>query len=242
MIIFAPKMGKDHFQFRQFIVRQDRCAMKVGTDGTLLGAWAETAVPDGRILDIGTGLGLIALMMAQRFSVSQVTAVEIDAIACQQASENVAASPFASRIRCIPTDIADFADAAGFDAIVSNPPYFVQSLTCPDGQRTLARHTASLSYDVLMKSAYRLLRDDGLFSVIIPADSYPQIDAAARLQCFFPSRLCAVKTTPAKNPRRYLIEYRKHAVEEVDTTIGVIEDAPCVRSDWYTRLTKDFYL
>ena len=235
-------MSKDRFEFRQFTIHQDRCAMKVGTDGTLLGAWASTSVADGRILDVGTGTGLIALMMAQRFPESRVTAVEIDAAACEQAAENVMASPFASRIRCIQTDIADFTDEAGFDAIVSNPPYFVLSLQCPDNQRTLARHTATLSYESLMKSAYRLLKDSGRFSLIVPVGSYPLADAEARLQGFFPSRLCTVRTTSAKQPRRYLIEYRKSAVDEVDMSTGIIEDAPNVRSPWYTNLTKEFYL
>ena len=160
-------MANSFFKFQQFTVRQEHCAMKVGTDGTLLGAWAN----GGRsVLDIGTGTGLIALMMAQRFPEARVTAIDIDQAACLQAHDNVAASPFASRIQIVQADVADY-EAEPFDVIVSNPPYFVESLTCPDYQRTTARHTASLTYQTLMCSAFRLLSDEGRFSVIIPFDS-----------------------------------------------------------------------
>ena len=121
-------MSNDYFQFRQFVVHQQRCAMKVGTDGTLLGAWA--AAPSGqcRILDIGTGTGLIALMMAQRYPEAEVTGIDIDEDAVAQADENVRLSPFSERVRIYRQDIVNFTDIIGFDAIVSNPPYFVDSL------------------------------------------------------------------------------------------------------------------
>ena len=109
--------------------------MKVGTDGTLLGAWASLGLPEGRILDIGTGTGLIALMMAQRFPQSLVTAIDIDAEAVGQARENVASSPFAGLIEVVQADVRSYQTECLFDAIVSNPPYFSHSLECPDGQR-----------------------------------------------------------------------------------------------------------
>ena len=235
-------MGKNSFEFRQFTVHQDRCAMKVGTDGTLLGAWASLGLPEGRILDIGTGTGLIALMMAQRFTQSLVTAIDIDAEAVGQARENVASSPFAGRIEVIQADVRSYQTDSLFDAIVSNPPYFSHSLECPDGQRTIARHTTSLTYESLMSSAFRLLSDEGRFSVIIPDDFYRSLIAAAHLQGFFPARVCAVKTTPRKLPKRYLIELRKHPVSQTDMQEGVIESSPSVRSPWYQSLTQDFYI
>jgi tRNA1Val (adenine37-N6)-methyltransferase len=235
-------MSNDYFQFRQFVVHQQRCAMKVGTDGTLLGAWA--AAPSGqcRILDIGTGTGLIALMMAQRFPEAEVIGIDIDEDAVAQADENVRLSPFSERIRICHLDILNFADTIGFDAIVSNPPYFVDSLACPDDQRTIARHAVSLTYEQLMHQAYHLLKDEGRFSVVVPSDCRAKIEAAACLEGFFTTRVCLIKTTPRKQPKRQLIEFQKHPVSELDISEGVIEVSPNVRSEWYQQLTKEFYI
>ena len=235
-------MSNDYFQFRQFVVHQQRCAMKVGTDGTLLGAWA--AAPSGqcRILDIGTGTGLIALMMAQRYPEAEVTGIDIDEDAVAQADENVRLSPFSERIRICHLDILNFADTIGFDAIVSNPPYFVDSLACPDDQRTIARHAVSLTYEQLMHQVYRLLKDEGRFSVVVPSDCRAKIEAAACLEGFFTTRVCLIKTTPRKQPKRQLIEFQKHPVSELDISEGIIEVSPNVRSEWYQQLTKEFYI
>lgn len=235
-------MSNDYFQFRQFVVHQQRCAMKVGTDGTLLGAWA--AAPSGqcRILDIGTGTGLIALMMAQRFPEAEVTGIDIDEDAVAQADENVRLSPFSERVRICHLDILNFADTIGFDVIVSNPPYFVDSLACPDDQRTIARHAVSLTYEQLMHQVYRLLKDEGRFSVVVPSDCRAKIEAAACLEGFFTTRVCLIKTTPRKQPKRQLIEFQKHPVSELDISEGVIEVSPNVRSEWYQQLTKEFYI
>ena len=211
--------------------------MKVGTDGTLLGAWARGGQT---VLDIGTGTGLIALMMAQRFPEAQVVGVDVDPEAVAQARENVAASPFASRIQLLHADIRTLHHSP-FTTIVSNPPYFVDSLACPDGQRTLARHTASLSYRDLMQSVCRLLADGGEFSVVIPFDCKARMEAEATLAGLFKVRECAVKTTPRKQPRRYLLAFRKHPAD-LELAEGVIETSPNVRSSWYQELTKDFYL
>ena len=235
-------MSNNYFQFRQFVVHQQRCAMKVGTDGTLLGAWA--AAPSGqcRILDIGTGTGLIALMMAQRYPEAEVTGIDIDEDAVTQAVENVSLSPFSERISICHLDILNFADTIGFDAIVSNPPYFVDSLACPDDQRTIARHAVSLTYEQLMHQVYRLLKDEGRFSVVVPSDCRAKIEAAACLEGFFTTRVCLIKTTPRKQPKRQLIEFQKHPVSELDISEGVIEVSPNVRSEWYQQLTKEFYI
>ena len=235
-------MSNDYFQFRQFVVHQQRCAMKVGTDGTLLGAWA--AAPSGqcRILDIGTGTGLIALMMAQRYPEAEVTGIDIDEDAVAQADENVRLSPFSERVRIYRQDIVNFTDIIGFDAIVSNPPYFVDSLACPDDQRTIARHAVSLTYEQLMHQAYHLLKDEGRFSVVVPSDCRAKIEAAACLEGFFTTRVCLIKTTPRKQPKRQLIEFQKHSVSELDISEGVIEVSPNVRSEWYQQLTKEFYI
>lgn len=241
-------MANDYFSFRQFTIRQDRCAMKVGTDGTLLGAWAElpTNLPQRppRILDIGTGTGLIALMMAQRFPTAHIVGIDIDEDAVRQAQENVADSPFADRIDIRLQDLADMKaqqtddraeDAETFDAIVSNPPYFTDALRCPDAQRSMARHTDTLSYRTLMDCAWCLLHDDGELSVVVPADCVSQMESEAILAGFFKRRDCAVKTTLRKAPKRHLLAFAKHACP-LERTEGLLT------SDWHDKLMKDFYL
>lgn len=220
---FAPEMANSYFQFKQFRISQDRCAMKVGTDGTLLGAWAHGGPT---ILDIGTGTGVIALMMAQRFAEALVTAIDIDADACQQAEANVAASPFASRVRVRHIALQDFAssdasqqadDTPRYASVVCNPPFFNDSLQSPDRQRTIARHTTTLSYRQLFLSAARLLADDGELSVVIPTECRSVLDTEAVISGFFPSRVCAVFTSERKPPRRFLLAYCRKPVA-VETT------------------------
>ncbi len=235
-------MTNDCFQFRKFTIRQHRCAMKVGTDGTLLGAWAEALSGPCRILDIGTGTGLIALMMAQRFPEAHVVGIDIDGDAVSQARENVMESPFSERVTIQHADAAVLQDTDGFDVIVSNPPYFMDSLTCPDSQRTMARHGVSLSFEALCASAFRLLKSDGIFSVVVPSDGRSRLEASARLEGFFLSRVCLVRTTPQKAPKRQLIEFRKQPVNELYIMEGVIEISTNVRSPWYQQLTQAFYI
>lgn len=235
-------MANGYFQFKQFTVHQQHCAMKVGTDGTLLGAWALAAEGSCRILDIGTGTGLIALMMAQRYPKAQVSAIDIDDGAVRQAKENVSASPFADRINVTKADVLTFEEEERYDSIVCNPPFFEDSLTCPDPQRTEARHTVSLDYRQLMEATFRLLKDDGCFSLIIPFDCRERLESEAHLRGFFISRLCSVQTTPSKAPKRYMIEFTKHPVYEIDTNNGIIESSPQIRSDWYRELTQEFYI
>jgi len=236
--------------------------MKVGTDGTLLGAWAHGGET---VLDIGTGTGLIALMMAQRCPEAHIVGIDIDHDAVEQARENIVAAPF-DNIEIIEGDIRAFNvpqecsmpnaqtsnfnfqtsnfkfQTSNFKAIVCNPPYFVDSLECPDSQRTVARHASSLSYRDLMIAAWRLLADDGELSVVIPADCKSRLEGEAALAGFSKSRECAVKTTPRKQPKRWLLAFRKHPVTDIERETGIIEDEPNVRSDWYRELTKDFYL
>ena len=235
-------MGKNSFQFKQFTVVQDLCAMKVGTDGTLLGAWADAPIGASQILDIGTGTGLIALMMAQRFPEAQITGIDIDADATKQAQENITASPFANRIMINREDVTKITDKAGYDAIVCNPPYLVDSLTCPQDQRTRARHTVSLTYESLMHTASQLLKTEGILSLVIPADNQDNVESAAAFEGLFLNRICLIKTTPNKLPKRHLVEFRKHPVEQVRFEEQVLETSPGQRSEWYHNLTKDFYI
>lgn len=221
--------------------------MKVGTDGTLLGAWARGGAS---ILDIGTGTGLIALMMAQRFAEARIVAIDIDRAAFRQAAENVNASCFASRVRVVSGDVRQMSvndllarDAdKGFDAIVCNPPFFQHSLRNPDEQKAMARHTDMLSYDELFASVSRLISVDGEFSSIIPFDCLDDFLQAASAAGFSTTRKCTVRTTPKKLPRRYLLAFSKSDDQDCLVEEGILENDCSGRSDWYRRLTADFYL
>lgn len=218
------------FQFKQFTIYQDLCAMKVGTDGVLLGAWANGGK---RILDAGTGTGIIALMMAQRYPNAVVTAIDIDEGAVKQAQQNVAQSPFAQQITVLHNTLQEH--QGEYDAIISNPPFFIDSLAAPDEQRNVARHTQTLTYTELMQTAWRLLSDEGELSVVVPFDYRKRMEDEAIFVGFFPCRVCAVKTTERKPAKRYLLSFKKHLCrcEQEQLTIG---------SEMYQKLTKDFYL
>jgi tRNA1Val (adenine37-N6)-methyltransferase len=218
------------FQFKQFTVEQELCAMKVGTDGVLLGAWANGGQ---RILDAGTGTGVIALMLAQRYPGARVTAIDIDEGAVRQAQQNVTKSPFAAQVTVLQETLQEH--QGEYDAIVSNPPFFIDSLAAPDEQRNMARHTATLTYAELMQAAYRLLSDEGELSVVVPFDYRQRMEDEAIFVGFFPSRVCAVKTTERKPAKRYLLAFRKHPCpcEKEQLTIG---------SEDYQALTSAFYL
>lgn len=235
-------MSNNSFTFQKFTIHQDRCAMKVGTDGVLLGAWAHGGK---RILDIGTGTGLVAIMLAQRFADAHVTAVEIDHNAALQACYNAKCSPFASRIGIVETSIQNF-EVYGtqlFDSIVSNPPFFTDSLKNHDSQRATARHADTLTYRDLFTAVKRLLVEDGEFSAIIPSNCLTSFIAEAYLAHLVPIRQLAIRTTPRKQPKRILVSFG-HTSSESNATNKeqCLMNPDGSRSDWYINLTSDFYL
>ena len=210
--------------------------MKVGTDGVLLGAWA---LGGFRVLDAGTGTGVIALMMAQRYPDALVTAVDIDQGAVLQARQNVLGAGQEARVAVLHERLQALGrneDYRGrFDAIVSNPPFFADSLKAPDAHRSIARHTDALSYGELMEASWHLLSSEGELSVIVPFDYRRRMEDEATFRGFFPSRQCAVRTAVGKPPRRYLLAFRKHP-SSCQREVLTIGDAR------YRELTQDFYL
>lgn len=226
------------FSLKQFDIKQEHTAMKVGTDGLLLGAWADGGK---HILDIGTGTGLISLMMAQRFPAAFVDAIDIDSDAASQAEENVLHSPFADRVsvRCV--SIQNYSVERRYDSIVCNPPYFTHSLLSPDAKRTLARHSVALPFDELFQNASRLLSDDGRFSIVVPVDASSQIDTYAAIAGLFLVRRCLVRTTPKKQPRRMLLTFSSSPSPIIEEEV-VIQNGPSEPSEWYLNLTRDFLL
>ena len=233
-------MPNPYFAFKQFTVRHDRCAMKVGTDGVLLGAWTDLS-HSRRILDIGTGTGLIALMLAQRCMDVRITAIDLDSAAVEQAQENIQASPWKDRIEALQQDICTYHPNGTFDTIVSNPPYFIDSLKCPDGQRSTARHTDTLDADRLIGKVSELLTSDGRFSIILPAEQTEDLIRVAGEKGLHPSRQTWVITRPGLSPKRILMEFRKIPVTLQPDEL-VIELERHVYSEEYIALTKEFYL
>lgn len=212
--------------------------MKVGTDGLLLGAWAQGGK---HVLDIGTGTGLIALMMAQRFPDAHVDAIDIDADAASQAEENARRSPFADRVavRCV--SLQEYVEEREYDSIVCNPPFFTQSLQSPDSKRTLARHSVALPFDDLFRHARRLMSEDGVLSIVVPSDALSQIETAAVMNNLFLVRRCFVRTTRKKPARRLLLSFSQKPSPFHDEE-GVIQEAVNEPSEWYRNLTCDFLL
>lgn len=230
------------FTFKQFHIAHNRCAMKVGTDGTLLGAW--TTLPDaGRILDIGTGTGLIAIMAAQRSPKSLITAIDIDEDCIVQARENAQASPWEERIEICHSSLQEYGSGGRFDAIISNPPYFVDSLLSPDAARSVARHTSTLTFEELSEGVQRLLAPEGCFSLILPPPEMERFLSAARGRLFV-RRQCEVWSTPTSGVKRIMAELQAEIPSQPPTIEKlIIEDrGPQGYSDDYRRLTADFYL
>ena len=232
------------FHFKRFSIYQDRCAFKVGTDGILLGSWAENDTPS-RILDIGTGTGLIALMLAQRFPQAVVDGVEVDSQSAAQAAENVNQSPWANRVNITNQTIQAFSEQSQtrYDLIVSNPPFFAsENNLLAAGRREGTRQTTQLSYIDLLQSIERLLGKNGRFCTILPisiSDSFQVLAADAGLYCV---RETAVKPVPHKSPHRHLLQFERtqKPVQKDSLTIETVQRH--LYSPEFTELTKNFYL
>ena len=249
-------MGSPYFRFKQFTVWHDRCAMKVGTDGVLLGAWAGPGRPGGMsggspqtILDIGTGSGLVALMLAQRFPEAQVTGIDSDAEAAAQARENFAVSPWPQRLRAAHISLQEFcrgtaatAAARRFDLVVSNPPFYDTTLTSPDPLRTAARHTGSLTHEELLLLSAGLLSDTGVFSLIVPSESEKSILRLADRSRLHLHRLTRVYSKPSSRPRRILATFGRQQIPQPLEDSLTLTDTDGTRSPEHIRLTRDFYL
>lgn len=212
--------------------------MKIGTDGVLLGAWARVG---GRMLDIGTGSGLIALMLAQRHPHSLVEGVELDADAAAQARQNVEASPFASRVRVFESSFQAFGPSGGYDAIVSNPPFFLHSHPTPDGSRTTARHAETVFFKDFFAFVRRWLLYSGETSIIVPWENADPIAAEAYLAGLFLTRRIAVRTKRDKPLERCLLAFGKRRLAPPELGEVCLLDDDGSRGTWYRAITGAFY-
>lgn len=241
------------FTFKQFVVHQSRCAMKVGTDGVLLGAWAHVA-SCRHILDLGTGTGLVSLMAAQR-SRAHIVAVDLDADAVAQAADNVAASPWSERISVLQADARTLGcegspwaesfpsgtPAPLFDAILCNPPFFAHSLKSPDAARTMARHTDTLSFDELAHTAARLLAPRGELSVVIPYDRAHDMTVSTACNGLFATRQTLIVPVQGGKPKRILMAFTREGAPHTPDTL-CIHDAQHRYTPSYVSLVEAFYL
>ncbi len=231
------------FAFKQFIINQDKCAMKVGTDAVLLGAWV---FPNGskQILDIGTGTGVVALMLAQKTE-AHIDAIDIDKNAFNQASENVSESKFSNQIFVIHSSLQDYSKIAGkkYNLIVTNPPYFEQSLKSSDEQRSFARHADVLPFEELIEGVIKLLEIKGKFCVILPTLEAEKFRALAQKKGLFLSKLLRVKSKVNKDTdKRHLMQFEFTPTEFSEKTIAIELDERHQYTDDYKQLTKDYYL
>jgi tRNA1Val (adenine37-N6)-methyltransferase len=235
-----PKSGT-HFHFKQFSIRHDRSTMKVGTDGVLLGAWVDPA-DASRILDIGTGSGVIALMLAQRTSAQvAIHGVEIEPQDADQAVQNVAHSPWPHKVEIFTTSIQEYNPEERYDLIVSNPPYFNNSQEPPDKRRVQTRHTILLTYQELLQSVVRLLTPAGKFSVILPYTEgidFIRLAAAVNLHCI---RQWSFRTRREKPVERWLLTFSA-APQPIDKGEILLYEEGDQWSVNYTNLTREFYL
>lgn len=230
------------FQFKEFNVFQDRCAMKVGTDGVLLGAWTPIDHDPQTILDIGSGTGLIALQLAQRCSADTIDAIEIDENAYEQCVENFENSPWDDRLYCYHAAMQEFASEMDeqYDLIVSNPPFYSEDYKTPEEARNKARFTDALPFDHLVICTAHLLAENGSFCVIIPKkEESGFIELASKVE-LYPKRICHVRGTANSEVKRSLIEFTFEN-GPVETTELTIEIERHQYTQEYIDLTKAFY-
>ncbi|MBF6641776.1 methyltransferase [Flavobacterium sp. J49] len=233
------------FQFKKFTVTQDRCAMKVGTDGVLLGAWTPIDNRPFSVLDIGAGTGILALMLAQRTTAEQIDAFEIDENAFEQCVENFENSPWNDRLFCFHASLDDFMEDLEdeeYDLIVSNPPFYSEDYKTDSEQRDLARFQDALPFEDLIEAASILLSENGIFSVIIPYKEEAKFIGLAKECNLFPLKITRVKGTPTTEIKRSLLAFSFAEKTNFPIDELIIETARHQYTEDYIALTKDFYL
>ena len=247
------EISMSKFQFKQFSLEQDRCAMKIGTDGVLLGAWTPIDNNPFSILDIGTGTGIIALMLAQRSAAEQIDALEIDEDAYEQATDNFENSPWNDRLFCFHAGLDEFVEeleddpsdselAQQYDLIVSNPPFYSEDYKSSNDQRDLARFQDAMPFEELIEAAALLLSENGIFSVITPFKEEENFLALAKEYELYPIKITRLKGTPTTETKRSLLAFSRNSVSNFPVDELIIETERHIYTAGYIALTKDFYL
>lgn len=232
------------FNFKQFTVQQDRCAMKIGTDGVLLGAWCPIDNNPFSVLDIGAGTGILSLMLAQRSNAEQIDSIEIDEEAYEQCVENFENSPWSDRLFCFHAGLDEFVEEPEdeYDIIISNPPFYSENYKTDDSQRDLARFQDALPFEDLIEAADLLLSENGIFAVILPYKEEERfIDLCAEVE-LFPVKVTRVKGSHTTPIVRSLLAFKRYELSVLTADELVIEISRHEYTDDYINLTKDFYL
>ena len=232
------------FQFKQFTVQQDRCAMKIGTDSVLLGAWTPIENKPFSILDIGAGTGILSLMLAQKSAAEQIDSLEIDEDAYEQCVENFENSPWSDRLFCFHAGLDEFIEEPEdeYDIIISNPPFYSEDYKSDNSQRDLARFQDALPFEDLVEAADLLLSENGIFAVIIPFKEEERfIDLCAEVE-LFPVKVTRVKGSYTTPIVRSLLAFKRYELSVLEADELVIEINRHKYTDDYINLTKDFYL
>ena len=232
------------FQFKQFNINQERCAMKIGTDAVLLGAWCPINNNPFSILDIGAGTGILSLMLAQRSNAQQIDAIEIEENAYEQCVENFEASHWGDRLFCYHASLNDFINDPEdqYDIIISNPPFYSEDYKTDNSQRDLARFQDALPFEELVKATTLLLSENGIFTVIIPFKEENRLLNLCAQAELFPIKMTRVKGTPTGPIIRSLIAFKRYELPVLSANELVIETSRHVYTEAYTKLTRDFYL
>lgn len=231
------------FKFKQFSVHQDRCAMKIGTDSVILGAWTDLAHRPRSILDIGAGTGILALMLAQRSLADTIDAIEIEEGAYEQCVGNFEASPWADRLFCYHAGLDEFMEEFEdpYDLIISNPPFFTEAVASADASRDRARQNRSLPFEELLEGASALLSEQGLFSTVVPVKEETGFIRLAAAVGLYPNSILRVRGNPSAVLKRSFIAFRFEERAPVETEM-TIELERHVHTREYIRLTQAFYL
>lgn len=232
------------FSFKKFDIQQDRTAMKVGTDGVLLGAWAPIPENIFSVLDIGAGTGLIALMLAQRTNAEQIDALEIDEEAYEQAVDNFENSPWGDRLFCYHAGLDEFIEEPEdeYDLIVSNPPFYSEDYKTESEQRDLARFQDAMPFEDLVEAADLLLSENGVLAIIIPFKEEKKFTDLAFEFELYPFKITHVKGTPTAEIKRSLLAFGRDQNKAIEKNELIIENSRHNYTEEYTALTKDFYL
>lgn len=235
-------MSTKPFKFKQFIIQQDQCAMKVGTDGVLLGAWATIDHDPFSILDIGAGTGLVALMLAQRSNAQLIDAIEIDNYTYEQCVGNFEDSPWGDRLFCYHASLQEFADEIDdkYDLIVANPPFYTNAFKSTNIQRDLARFEDALPFDHLLDGVARLLNKNGKFVTIIPFSEQTEFIGLAKEKSLFANKILHIKGTPQSETKRAIIAFSFYDTEVAYSEL-IIETTRHNYTQEYIDLTKEFY-
>lgn len=228
------------FRFKQFAIRQENTAMKVGTDGALLGAWSDISAANN-ILDIGTGTAIIAMMVAQRNSTAKITAIEIDEKAVIDANFNVNNCPWTNRIKIIQGSLQEFIPIRKFDSIISNPPFFENSLKSNSTEKIKARHTDLLHYSDIINFASKHLIDNGTIHLILPVENAEKCIETAIKEGFYLKRICKVHPVPHKTAHRFVFELTRTDTTTINESLIIETGKRHDYSQDYIALTKAFY-